>query len=79
MRTDSRLTTFTYTFRLMKATCRFRELGGTLLIVRKLNDCLTVERNRLSEPTVVSVEGEWTEEEKECALHFYKTSTCFRR
>ena len=66
-----------YQIRLFRATCRLRELGGTLLII-KGTSCLMVERNRISEPEVKAEDWEATEIEIEAAKHLYMSSNCAR-
>lgn len=42
---------------------RTRTLGGSLLVIKGLNDCATIERDVTSKPVIVKVEGHWTAEE----------------
>lgn len=43
----------------MRTRCR----GGSLLVIKGLNDCVTIERGGDGNPEIVSVEGEWNAEE----------------
>lgn len=42
---------------------RTRVLGGTLLVLKGLNDCATFERGRDSRFHCTNLEGQWTQEE----------------
>ena len=42
---------------------RTRTLGGTLLVLKGLNDCLTIERGNDSKPKITNIEGDWTKQE----------------
>jgi hypothetical protein len=52
---------------------RTRTLGGSLLVIKGLNDCVTIERGNNGKPQVVSVEGEWDSEELDDAKHKWFT------
>lgn len=58
----------------MENKYRIRSLGGTLLVIKGLNDCITIERNKMSLPEIVEVEGEWSGEEKSEAIGFWEGS-----
>jgi hypothetical protein len=53
---------------------RTRSLRGSLLVIKGLRDCATIERDKFSDPVVVSVEGDWTPEELKEAMRFWKGS-----
>lgn len=50
---------------------RIRTLGGSLLVIKGQNDCVTIERGRSGRPCIASVEGDWTPEELEDAKSFW--------
>lgn len=58
---------------------RTKSLGGTLLVIKDLNDCATIERGKNSKPSVVSIEGTWTEEELIEALSLWDESEAQKR
>ena len=58
---------------------RTRSLGGTLLVIKGQNDCVTIERNGMSKPTVTSVEGTWTAEEIKEARKYWAGSDAQQR
>lgn len=47
----------------MNGGFRTRVLGGTLLVIKGLNDCATFERGRDGRFHCVNLEGDWTQEE----------------
>lgn len=53
---------------------RVRSLGGSLLVIKGLNDCVTIERGSDSKPKVVRVEGAWTGPEVREAMSFWRGS-----
>ena len=63
----------------MKTNFRIRCLGGSLLITKGLNDCVTIERNSMSKPCIVSIEGQWTKSELTKALSYWRGSEAQRR
>lgn len=58
---------------------RTRSLGGTLLVIKGLNDCVTIERGTDSKPRIVSIEGLWDREELREARSLWKGSDAQRR
>jgi len=58
---------------------RTKSLGGTLLVIKGLNDCATIERGKNSKPCIVSIEGTWTKEELREALSLWNRSEAQRR
>ena len=56
-----------------------RTLGGSQLWIRGNFDCLAICRNHMSEASVESVEGEWTEEEIEMAKYLYQFTEAAQR
>lgn len=58
---------------------RTRCLGGTLLVLKGLNDCVTIERDKMQHIVITCVEGDWTNEEKREAMEFWKGSDAARR
>lgn len=58
---------------------RTRCLGGTLLVTKGLNDCVTIERDRTSKPVIVSIEGQWTQDELREAMSLWRGSDAERR
>lgn len=58
---------------------RTRCLGGSLLVIKGLNDCVTIERGSDSKPRIVTIEGTWTRDELREARSFWKGSDAQRR
>lgn len=58
---------------------RIRCLGGSLLVIKGLNDCVTIERNRYSQPEIVEVIGDWTDDELQDALSYWSGSDAQKR
>lgn len=58
---------------------RTKSLGGSLLVMKNSNDCVTIERNKMSKPEIVSIEGHWTKEELREAKEFWRGSDAQRR
>jgi len=56
-----------------------RDIDGSHLYIRGENDCLTVSRGRLSDPTIDRIEGYWTENEKRIAKHLYPFTEAAKR
>lgn len=52
---------------------RTRTLGGSLLVIKGMNDCVTIERGNDGKPQVVSVEGDWTPSQLDDAKHLWFT------
>lgn len=50
---------------------RTRTLGGSLLVIKGMNDCVTIERGANAKPQIVSIEGEWSAEELEEAKEMW--------
>lgn len=63
----------------MKTKYRTRNLGGSLLVLKGLNDCATIERGSDSKPKVVQVEGEWDSSELRDAMRLWQGSMAQRR
>ncbi len=55
-----------------------KDLGGNHLWIRN-NDCLTISRGRMGVAVIDRIEGEWTKEEINAALHSYETTEAARR
>lgn len=58
---------------------RIRCLGGSLLVIKGLNDCCTIERGGDSRPYISSVDGDWTEEELNDAMAYWPGSDASKR
>ena len=63
----------------MKDKYRTRCLGGSLLVIKDLNDCVTIERGRNGKPHITRIEGDWNKDELESAMHRWDGSDAQRR
>lgn len=60
-------------------TFRTKCLGGTLLVMKSLNDCITIERDRNNRPQITDIEGQWTADEMRQAFKCWNGSDAQRR
>lgn len=51
---------------------RTRTLGGSFLVIKGCNDCVTIERGSNGKPAIVSKEGDWSAEELEDARDLWR-------
>jgi len=56
-----------------------REIGGSVLYIKDNNDCLTIHRNWLSQPSVEDMEGEWNRMEIMEAINDYENHDASKR
>lgn len=58
---------------------RTKSLRGSLLVIKGLNDCVTIERGSNCKPRIVRVEGNWTAEELCEARSYWSGSDAQKR
>lgn len=51
---------------------RTRTLGGSLLVIKDCNDCVTIERGSKGKPAIVSIEGDWSADELDDARDLWR-------
>lgn len=63
----------------MSTSYRTRTLGGSLLVLKGLNDCVTIERGNDGLPHVVRTEGDWDPNELNEAKELWEGSEAEQR
>lgn len=58
---------------------RTRSLGGTLLVIKDSNDCVTIERDGMSKPKIIRIEGAWSTGELKVAKKMWNGSEAQKR
>ena len=62
-----------------QTTYRTRCLGGSLLVIKGCNDCVTIERDATSRPVITRVEGDWQPDQLDDAMAFWDGSEAEQR